>query len=130
MTEPPGLFPKSPVLQVMKIICDDRRHARGKVAKIATVTVYADRNWTIDQPDERRMERAVRKAERGAVHDLKAFVPATFGIGRVRCKLCGHRLPQGCGVAFGQAVWRLAIDGHASVRLSDLAAIIESIERR
>ncbi|OBG79105.1 hypothetical protein A5701_14480 [Mycobacterium sp. E3305] len=112
------------------VICDDPRHARGKVATVATITVYSDGRWQINDPHRRRILRAGRKAKRGLVHDRDALAAAAFGTETIRCKLCGRELPRYSGPALRCVVQQRVEKGEDTVHLSDLAAIISRQEER
>jgi hypothetical protein len=116
----------TPSVQIA-VICDDPHHARGKVAKIATITVYDDGTWSTGEQQAhqgRRLDRAQRKAESGRVRDADKFMSTIFG-GTLRCKLCGRHLP--LGVAFGRVVRQIAaaqIEGESVVNLARLGAMM------
>ena len=110
----------APVLAAILVVCNDPRHARGRVAKIATITVYENGNWGVDTQEahqRRHLDRAKRKLATGQARNL-------FG-GKLRgCKLCGSELPPGSVRAFRQAVWGLATRGETVVSLAELDALI------
>jgi hypothetical protein len=111
------------------VVCDSPRHARGKVAKIATITVYEDGTWHLDEPQTRRqarLDRAVKKIEAGDVRDGENLMSGLFGMETMRCKLCGRRLGTGSGVAFGAVARVLAQSGVNVVNLARLDAMMGS----
>jgi hypothetical protein len=114
----------------IEIYCDDLRHARGKVAKIATLTVHADGAWSAERPQGARMARAGRKTDAGQVRNRDALARSVFGSDAIRCKLCGRHLPRHCGERLGQAARQLAYDGVPSISLTKLVAMIARQEGR
>lgn len=109
----------SPIAEIL-VVCDDPRHAKGRVARMAIVTVYENGNWGVDTQEthhRRQLDRAARKVASGQAQDRFR--------GKLRgCKLCGRQLPAGSVRAFRQAVWGLATRGETVVSLTDLDALI------
>ena len=105
--------------QEIELYCDDDpRHARGKVAKIATFYRKDSGAWTF--------RGAVRRAGRKYRQDVRADTGALFV-----CKLCRRKLPlwaEERQVLFG-CLNRLAAQGESRVRLSELCALASEIEK-
>jgi hypothetical protein len=102
--------------RIIEVFCDDPRHARGKIAKVVTLTVSTDgRLWSLDERKPRRFARSVRKEDNGH-RDIRPDP--------IRCKLCGRELPaQYLGRPLRRAARRLADDGVPTISLAQLVVV-------
>jgi hypothetical protein len=107
--------------RIIEIFCDDPRHARGKIAEVATLTVSTDgRLQSLDDHKPRRFSRDVRKEDNGVHHELPPL----------GCKLCGRELPaQYLGRPLWRAARQLAGDGVSTISLADLAVVVSRTSR-
>jgi hypothetical protein len=99
--------------RTIEIYCDDPRHARGKKAVIATLTVSSDgRVWGLDRRQPRRSARSVQREDSGHCDAMDR---------PLRCKLCERELPaQYLGRRFWRVACRLADDGVSAISLARL----------
>jgi hypothetical protein len=115
---------------IVTVVCDNPKHARGKVAKLATFVVNDDRPIGQGSGDRSRREARIEsRAENGP--DDWAFLLKGHEI--PPCKLCGSRLP-GVSVRsqswFDAAIRRLAEAGHSTISLSVLLGNLINQEKR
>lgn len=82
-------------VSTVKIVCDDPRHARGKVARIATLQRAGD-TWVRRSGDQSAVEEFTRPRPEGKTWGSARYRPAASETGgdrsRYRCKLCGTEL--------------------------------------
>lgn len=132
--------------QRIDVFCDDPRHARGKVANIATFTVDAAAGTVRQVPlgRDRRMQnfrqrapRAIADAARAGADTPDDFAPHlrrddwilwTTGTDPIACKLCGRRIEP--GVQLSATVLRLARTGVSRIRMSEIASSVDRQERQ
>ncbi len=120
-------------MRSLKVVCDNPRHARGKVATIVTFTLHEDDDGFFQEHSGDRSRRKGRIQDRlGSSGDLGGFV-LRKGYEIPPCKLCGRRLPPlavRSAFDFKIVVADIIDSGRAVISMSELLAIVGSQARR
>lgn len=124
------------------VVCDNPKHARGKVSKIAEYTVSDEgevgvRFHVLRERSRRVMSRAARAAAHafdGSSASSQQAREAAKAVMRgvnpgPQCKLCGRKLPAD-SPNLSREICRLAEAGATSVSLSDLVSRVRNQEQQ
>lgn len=103
------------------IYCDDKRHARGKVAKIATYTRDEQGLWALTRDERGVWPNPNPRPRRADTSEM------------FRCTLCGQKAPvwaQQWTTQLSDVLDWLAAHRESDVRLADLPLVASKTEKR
>ena len=111
----------------IRVICDNPRHARGKIAEIITYWRDNEGQWFAYKPP--KMRRGAKRGQKLRAAGVKPTVDDIYGTSfddlKAPCKLCGQRLPLGFDIAGGdiKILNEIAAKGESEISLTRLHAL-------
>jgi hypothetical protein len=110
------------ILARIAVVCDSPQHSRGRTRKMATLTFYADGQWSLDHADRLKRYANLTAKAQGRQHLRSERLTTLFGNDPVLCKLCRRPLPSNAEI--DKVAATLAAFGASTITLSQLCVIV------